>query len=106
MKEQYRLTFALCLTAVFVTGVVFGAINLAYYTQDVNDTNKNETNVTEIAAVVVPVDTAVLADTAVPEGAIIESANPATTPNTIPGFGIVAAIMFILFAIYLSHKGK
>lgn len=102
MNEKYRLTFALCLTALFVTGVVLGAINLANYNTDGNKTKEKETNVTEIEAAVVPEDTAVLADTAAPEGTIIE---PATT-NTIPGFGILAAIMFVLFAIYLSHKGK
>jgi len=100
MKEQYRLTFALCLTALFVTGVVLGAITLANYNTDVtNETDKE---------VVVPVDTTVPEYTAVavPEETINESANTVTNPNTIPGFGIVAAIMFILFAIYLSHKGK
>ncbi|PWB54403.1 MAG: hypothetical protein C3F06_04420 [Candidatus Methanoperedenaceae archaeon] len=101
MNEKYRLTFALCLTALFVTGVVLGAINLANYNTDGNKTNENETNVTEIEAAA---DTAVLAITAAPEETTIEPAN--LTTNTIPGFGILATIMFVFFAIYLSHKGR
>jgi hypothetical protein len=104
MKEKYRLTFALCVTALFIAGVAFGAINLTNYTTDMNETNENETNATEIAheAGDSPVDTAV----AFPEETTIEPAIPTSTPNPIPGFGIMATIMFVLFAIYLTHKGK
>jgi hypothetical protein len=104
MKEQYRLTFALCVTALFIAGVAFGAINLTNYSTDMNETNENEINATEIAdeGAVVPADTTVAA----PEETTIEPAIPASTPNPIPGFGIMATIMFVLFAIYLTHKDE
>ncbi len=109
MKEQYRLVFTLCVTALFFAGVSFGAIKLANYTTYVNETNEKGTNLTKIEYedAVVPVETAVPGDTVVaPEETTIEPANPATTADTIPGFGIMATIMFVLFAIYLSHKGR
>jgi hypothetical protein len=92
--------------ALFVAGVAFGAIsviNLTDKTTDVNEKNKYQTNATKVTneVAVVPVDTAVAA----PEETTNESAIPASTPNSIPGFGILATIMFILFAIYLTHKG-
>ncbi len=86
--------------ALFVAGVAFGAIsviNLTNTNTDVNETNVNEIHATANEVAVVPVDTAVAAPG--------ETTNePASTPNPIPGFGIMATIMFVLFAIYLTHK--
>ncbi len=89
--------------ALFVAGVAFGAIsviNLTNTKTDVNETNENEIYATANEVAVVPVDTVVAA----PEETTNEPAIPASTPNPIPGFGIIATIMFVLFAIYLTHK--
>jgi len=124
MKMQYRLTFALCVTALFVVGVAFGAINLTNNTTDMNKTNENKTNTTEIANetgdAVVPMNTTV--EPAAPEETTIEPAEttiePATPEETAnepaapastkpsPGFGIVVTIMVVLSAIYISKKGR
>lgn len=63
MKKTYRIIFELCVTALFVVGLAFGAINLTNII-DVNETNENETNATEITmeagnASVMPVNTTV-----------------------------------------------
>jgi hypothetical protein len=103
MKEQYRLTFALCVMALFVAVVAFGAIsviNLTNTGKDVNETNEIEVYATANEVAVVPLDTVVAA----PEETTNEPAIPASTPNPIPGFGIIATLMFVLFAIYLTHK--
>lgn len=102
MKEQYRLTFALCVMALFVAAVAFGAISIINLTNNTTDENENETSATEIASqvAVAPVGTAVAA----PEETANEPAIPESTSNPIPGFGIMATIMFALFAIYLTHK--
>ena len=49
MKNQYRIIFALCVTALFASGLAFGAANITKNLTDVNETNESETNATEIA---------------------------------------------------------
>jgi uncharacterized membrane protein len=127
MKMKYKLTFALCVTALFLVGVAFGAINLTNNTTDLNKTNENKTNTTEIANetgdAVMPVNTTV--EPAAPEETTIEPATPdettiepatpdettieptvpaATKPS--PGFGIVVTIMVVLSAIYIGKRRR
>jgi hypothetical protein len=97
MKIQYRIIMALWVTALFVVGLAFGALNLTN-TSDVNETNENETNATEIAieagnATLIPVDTTVELPT--PIETTIEPAIPVSTPKPSPGFGILVAIAAI-----------
>jgi hypothetical protein len=49
MKTQYRIIFVLRVTALFAAGVSFGATNLTKNFTDVNESNENEINATEIA---------------------------------------------------------
>jgi PGF-CTERM protein len=107
MKKQYRIIFALSVTAIFVVGVgvAFGATNLTNNITDVNETNENETNATEIAieaANFTPVVTIV--DT--PVETTIAPTIPVSTPKQSPGFGIVAAIVVVLSAIYIRGKRR
>lgn len=91
--------------ALFVAGVAFGAIsviNLTNTNTDLNEINEKQTDTTEVVneVAIVPVAT----DVAAPLETTNEPAIPASTPNPIPGFGIIATIMFVFFAIYLTHK--
>jgi PGF-CTERM protein len=109
MKKQYRIIFALCVTALFVLGVAFGATNLTKNFTDVNETNENETNATEIAletgnASVMPVNTTVEPATVLET--TIEPTIPASTPKPSPGFGILVAIVVVLSAIYIRGKRR
>ncbi|MCZ7380782.1 MAG: DUF333 domain-containing protein [Candidatus Methanoperedens sp.] len=158
MKKQYRILFALCVTALFSVGAgvampnpaskycveqgynntirtnpdgsqtgycIFpngreceewayfrgeckvGTANLPKNLTDLNESNENETNATEIAleagnASVMPVNTTV--EPATPLGATIEPA--ASTPRPSPGFGVLVAIAVVLSAIYIRRKIK
>jgi hypothetical protein len=93
MKIQYRIILTLWVTALFVVGLAFGAMN---QTTDVNETKENETNATEIAfeagnATVTPALTTV----ATPVETTIEPAIPVSTTKPSPGFGILVAIAAI-----------
>ena len=108
MKKQYGIIVALCVTALFVVGVAFGATNLTNIT-DVNETHENETNATEIAiesgnATAMPVNTTV--EPAAPAGTTIETTTPVSTPKPSPGFGIVVTIVAGLSAIYIFGKRR
>ncbi|MCZ7385239.1 MAG: DUF333 domain-containing protein [Candidatus Methanoperedens sp.] len=158
MKKQYRIIFALCVTALFAAGAgvampnpaskycvdqgyndtirtnpdgsqtgycifpngreceewayfrgecKFGTANLTKNFTDVNESNENETNATEIAleagnASVMPVNTTV--KPATPLETTIEPA--ASTPKPSPGFGIVVSIAVVLSAIYIIGKKR
>ncbi|MCX9025045.1 MAG: hypothetical protein OIN85_02990 [Candidatus Methanoperedens sp.] len=106
MKNQYRIIFALCVTALFASGLAFGATNLPKNLTDLNETKENETNATEIAletgnASVMPVNTTVAPATP-SETAIVPAAS---IPKPSPGFGIVA-IAVVLSTIYINRKRK
>jgi hypothetical protein len=97
MKIRFRIILALWVTALFVVGLAFGAMNLTNNT-DVNETNENETNATEIAieagnATLIPVDTTV--EPATPVETTIEPSIPVSTAKPSPGFGILVAIAAI-----------
>lgn len=109
MKNQYRIIFALCVTALFAAGLAFGATNMTKNSTDVNESNENETNATEIAletgnASVMPVNTTVEPATVLET--TIEPSIPASTPKPSPGFGIVMAIAVVLSAIYIRGKRR
>lgn len=106
MKNQYRIIFALCVTALFAAGLAFGATNLTNIT-DVNETRENETNATEIAveagnASVMPVNTTVEPAT------VLETTIEPTesTPKPSPGFGIIVAIAVVISATYIRGKRR
>ncbi len=85
----------------------FGTANLTKNFTDVNESNENETNATEIAleagnASVMPVNTTVVSAT--PLGTAIEP--KASTPRPSPGFGIIVAIAVVLSAIYIIGKKR
>jgi hypothetical protein len=108
MKTQYRIIFALCVTALFAAGLAFGAMNLTN-TTDVNESNENETNATEIAvesgnASVMPVNTTVEPATVL-ETTVVPS-TPASTAKPSPGLGIIMAIAVVLSAIYIHGKRR
>jgi hypothetical protein len=109
MKNQYRIIFALCVTALFAAGLAFGATNITKNITDVNESNENETNATEIAveagnASVMPVNTAVEPATVLET--TIESTIPASTPKPSPGFEILVTIVVVLSAIYIRRKRR
>jgi len=105
MKTQYRIIFALCVAA----GLAFGATNQTINLPDINETNENETNATEIAVEagnvsVMPVNTTV--EPATPLETTIETSIPASTAKPSPGFGIIVAIVVVLSAIYICGKRR
>ncbi|VVB84666.1 Uncharacterised protein [uncultured archaeon] len=111
MEKQYRIIFALCVTALFVSGVgtAFGATNLTNNITDVNETNENETNITEIAieagnTTVMPANTTVEPVTSVETTG--EPTIPASTPKPSPGFGIIVTIVAGLSALYIFEKRR
>lgn len=109
MKKQYRIIFALCVTALFAAGLAFGAANVTKNTTDVNETKENETNATEIAieagnASVMPVNTTVESATVLET--TVEPTIPASTPKPSPSFGILVTIAVVLSAVYIRGKRK
>lgn len=109
MRKQYRMIGVLYVTALFVVGVAFGATNMTKNFTDVNESNENETNATEIAletgnASVMPVNTTVEPATVLET--TIEPSIPVSTPKPSPGFGIIVAIVVVLSAIYIRGKRR
>lgn len=109
MRKQYRMIGVLYVTALFVVGVAFGATNMTKNITDVNESNENETNATEIAletgnASVMPVNTTVEPATVLET--TIEPSIPVLTPKPSPGFGIIVAIVVVLSAIYIRGKRR
>ena len=108
MKINYKIILASLVTALFVVGLAFGAMNLTNKT-DVNETNENETNATEIAiesgnVTVTPVDTTV--EPATPVGTTIEPTIPVSTQKPSPGFGIIVTIAAIFVSIFIFRTRR
>jgi PGF-CTERM protein len=108
MKIQYRIILGSFVTALFVVGLAFGAINQTNIT-DVNETQENETNSTEIS-----IETGysylmtanITAEPATPLVTTIEPTIPVSTTKPSPGFGIVLAIFVVLSAIYVHVRRR
>jgi len=84
-----------------------GTANLTKNLPDVNESNENETNATEIAleagnASVMPVNTTVEPATVL--GTTIKPA--ASNPKPSPGFGILVSIAVVLSVMYIRGKRK
>ena len=83
------------------------ATNMTTNIPDVDETNENETNATEIAIEagnVTPLNTAV--EPATPVETTIEPTISISTTKPSPGFGIVMSVVVVLSIIYLFGKRK
>lgn len=86
-----------------------GAAILTNNISDVNETNENETNATEIAieagnATGKPVNTTVVPAT--PLGTTIKSTIPVSTTKPTSGFGIVMATVVIILTVHIFRRRR